>query len=356
MPGLTGHSAWKPLASMISPRAPMARLVRVMPSWTPETTRWRSLSKPSTTRARALPLAMSWRMRDKRTATRENSVAAKKPLRATNTNTPMKRTTNMVRFLLAPPGSYWNCNRTVGQTLRLCSERDDKKEAKSSRRQLFSGKHNQNLCGRVDTRLPEFLGYCFTAKNPVKLSAVLNRLELASFSKTKKNYDQSQRAYKEVRTDYGSGSHLVRGGERPDCRFSWPQRRGQDHHDAHVDVFPASHIGGGVSGGLRRARTAHGSEKADRLFAGDAPALSRDAGDGVSAVCRQAQGIVRVGLETARGLGMRALRYHGCDRQAAREAVERLPAARWTGAGHSAQSGRADSGRTDRGTRPQANQ
>src|SRR5438874_557005 len=98
--------------------------------------------------------------------------------------------------------------------------------------------------------------------------------ELTRFSKNLKKYDQSQRAYKEVRTHNGRGSHLVRGGERPDRGLSWPERRGQDHHDAHVDVFPASHVGGGVGGGLRRARATDGGEKAHRLFARNSAAVS----------------------------------------------------------------------------------
>jgi len=42
-------------------------------------------------------------------------------------------------------------------------------------------------------------------------------------------------------------------------------------------------------------------------------------------------------------LKQRAVRHHGRERQAAREIIEGLPAARGTGAGDSAQSGRADS-------------
>src|SRR5690349_21606445 len=45
-------------------------------------------------------------------------------------------------------------------------------------RHLFSEKCNQSLKGRVDTWVPEFLGYCFTATNPVKHSAVLRRSRL----------------------------------------------------------------------------------------------------------------------------------------------------------------------------------
>src|SRR5260370_687655 len=58
-----------------------------MPSCTPETTRCKSPRSPSTTRARAFPFATSCRMRDNLTATRENSVAAKKPFSATNART-----------------------------------------------------------------------------------------------------------------------------------------------------------------------------------------------------------------------------------------------------------------------------
>jgi hypothetical protein len=36
------------------------------------------------------------------------------------------------------------------------------------RRQLFLEKHNQNEVGGVDTRVAKFLGYGFTATNPVK--------------------------------------------------------------------------------------------------------------------------------------------------------------------------------------------
>ena len=46
--------------------------------------------------ARISPLATSWRTRESRTATRENSAAAKKPLRATSASTPINRTANIV--------------------------------------------------------------------------------------------------------------------------------------------------------------------------------------------------------------------------------------------------------------------
>src|SRR4029077_20822257 len=87
----------KKFARVDSPSAPRARLVRVIPSCTPETTRCKSAIKLSTTVARVSPFATSWRTRERRTATRENSAAAKKPLRATRRRTPMRRTTNMQR-------------------------------------------------------------------------------------------------------------------------------------------------------------------------------------------------------------------------------------------------------------------
>src|SRR5580692_4992512 len=91
------------VASVASPSAPMARLVSVIPTWTPDTTRCKSASKRSTTRARMSPLATSWRTRESRTATRENSAAAKKPLSATSASTPISRTANIVSQL-SPSG------------------------------------------------------------------------------------------------------------------------------------------------------------------------------------------------------------------------------------------------------------
>ena len=52
-----------------------------------------------------LPLATSWRTREGRTATSENSTAAKKPLSATNTNTPTRRTRNM-QLAVLPAALY----------------------------------------------------------------------------------------------------------------------------------------------------------------------------------------------------------------------------------------------------------
>src|SRR5216684_1440608 len=87
----------------------------VMPSCTPETTRCRSPRSSSTTRARALPLATSWRMRESRTATSENSVAAKKAFRATSASTPSRRIANMDEW--AP------CGTGASSTLTVCLSR-----------------------------------------------------------------------------------------------------------------------------------------------------------------------------------------------------------------------------------------
>src|SRR5713226_10298790 len=66
-----------------------------MPNCTPETTRCKSPRSASTTRARAFPLATNCRTRDSRTATSENSAAAKNPFSATSASTPISRTANM---------------------------------------------------------------------------------------------------------------------------------------------------------------------------------------------------------------------------------------------------------------------
>src|SRR2546430_13088322 len=80
-----------------------------MPSCTPETTRCKSLTSTSTTRARVFPLATSCRTRDNLTATSENSVAAKKPFSATNARTPIRRTAIILGT--CPPQPH--CNSTA---------------------------------------------------------------------------------------------------------------------------------------------------------------------------------------------------------------------------------------------------
>ncbi len=105
-------------ASVASPSAPMARLDSVMPTWTPDTTRCRSASNRSTTRARMSPLATSWRMRDSRTATRENSAAAKNPFRATSASTPISRTAN-IASQLSSSGIVAVLSRSAGRRCLL---------------------------------------------------------------------------------------------------------------------------------------------------------------------------------------------------------------------------------------------
>ncbi len=91
LPGSQSSMGRKSCANAGSPKAPRARLVSVTPTCTPETTRSSCESSSFTMRARRSPRSISWRMREARTATSENSAAAKKPLTATSASTASSR-------------------------------------------------------------------------------------------------------------------------------------------------------------------------------------------------------------------------------------------------------------------------